>query len=117
MTIEEFYTKIGGSAENILERLGEKSFVKKFIVKFLNDPTFEMLKEDVKNKNFEKANFDAHTLKGVCSVLDFNKLKALTEQFVLCLKQDKNYDEIWQLLNNEYNLIIQTIKNANFESC
>ena len=29
MTIEEFYTKIGGSAENILERLGEKSFVKK----------------------------------------------------------------------------------------
>ncbi|MGN0961638.1 MAG: Hpt domain-containing protein [Christensenellales bacterium] len=116
MTLEEFYNAIGGSADNILERLGEESFIKKFIVKFLNDPTFETLKEDVETQNLDKANFDAHTLKGVCAVLDFVKLKELTEQFILCLKQHTSYEDIWQMLKVEYNLIIETIKMSNWEN-
>ena len=117
MSIENFYNKIGGSANNILERLGEKSFVKKFIVKFLNDPTMDMLRKDVKNKDLNKATFDAHTLKGICSVLEFVRLKEFTEQFLLCLKQNENYNKSWKLLNNEYNFIIKTIKKENFEDC
>ncbi|MGN1201578.1 MAG: Hpt domain-containing protein [Candidatus Caccovivens sp.] len=116
MTLEEFYDIVGGNANNILNRLGEESFVKKFIVKFLSDPTFEMLKEDLENKRLDKANFDAHTLKGVCAVLDFVRLKELTEQFVSCLKNHKNYEESWTMLTDEYNLIIQTIHQSNWES-
>lgn len=115
MSIEEFYIAIGHTADNIIDRLGDKFFIKKFIVKFLNDKTFENLKEDIENKNLEKANFDAHTFKGVCAVLDFIKLKKLTEQLMLCLKDNDSYDEIWQMITNEYNLIIQTIKNTNWE--
>ena len=102
MSIDEFYKIIGGNAENIIERLGNECFIKKFVVKFLNDPTFELLKNDVENKNLEKANFDAHTLKGVCAVLDFIKLEQLTKQFVLCIKQNISYDEIWNKLQEEY---------------
>lgn len=115
MTLEQFYNIIGGSSIKILDRLGEESFIKKFIVKFLDDPTFKLLNEDVQNKNLDKANFDAHTLKGVCAMLGFIKLKELTEQFLLCLKQDESYEEIWQLLKNEYELIIQTIEMTNWK--
>ena len=114
MTLEEFYIKIGGNADNILQRLGEEAFIKKFIIKFIDDPTFEMLKEDVENKDIDKANFDAHTLKGVCALLDFIKLKQLTEQLVLCLKQGINYNQVWQKLNDEYDFIVQTIKQTNW---
>ena len=48
-------------------------------------------------------------------MLGFIKLKELTEQFLLCLKQDESYEEIWQLLKNEYELIIQTIEKTNWK--
>ena len=94
--------------------LREKAFVKKFIVKFVSDPTFDNLKKDIKNQNIEKAYFDAHTLKGVCAVLDFIKLKELTEPVVTHIKQNKIDKDIWVMLENEYNLIIETIKGTNW---
>lgn len=114
MTLEEFYIQIGSNADAILERFGDQAFIKKFIIKFLDDPTFQMLKEDVENNNIDKANFDAHTLKGVCALLDFINLKQLIEQFVLCIKQGNSYNEVWQRLSDEYNFIIQTIKQTNW---
>ena len=114
MSVEEFYITIGGNYNNILERLGEKTFIQKFIIRFLDDTSFALLNEDIKNKDFEKANFDAHSLKGVCAVLEFTKLKELTEQFSLCLKQGKDYEYVWQMLENEYNFIIQTINKSNW---
>ena len=109
MSLEEFYNIIGGNADMILNRFNDEMFIKKFIVMFLDDPTFKQLNEDIKNNNKEKANFDAHTLKGVCAILDFIKLKEAVEQFTLCLKQGNNFDEIWQTVVKEYNLIIETI--------
>lgn len=41
MTIQECYEQMGLNAESVLERLGSETILKKFVVKFLDDPSFQ----------------------------------------------------------------------------
>ena len=40
MTIKECYEKVGSDYDGVLKRLGSEALVKRFAVKFLNDPSF-----------------------------------------------------------------------------
>ena len=83
MTLEECYEKIGGNYKEVVQRLPGENFVKKFAVKFLDDPSFETLKKGLEEQELETAFRGAHTLKGVCQNLSFDALyqvsAALTE--------------------------------------
>ena len=80
MDLKEFYAQIGGSFDAVLSRLCSESFVRKFVLRYKTDPTFEQLKAV---KDWESAFRAAHTLKGVAQNLDFGDLgrsaAALTE--------------------------------------
>ena len=41
MTIKECYEKVGSDYDGVLKRLGSEALVKRFAVKFLNDPSFQ----------------------------------------------------------------------------
>ncbi len=75
--------QIGGSFDAVLSRLCSESFVRKFVLRYKTDPTFEQLKAAVAVKDWESAFRAAHTLKGVAQNLDFGDLgrsaAALTE--------------------------------------
>ena len=43
MTIKECYEKVGSDYDGVLKRLGSEALVKRFAVKFLNDPSFQEL--------------------------------------------------------------------------
>ncbi len=77
------YAQIGGSFDAVLSRLCSESFVRKFVLRYKTDPTFEQLKAAVAVKDWESAFRAAHTLKGVAQNLDFGDLgrsaAALTE--------------------------------------
>ena len=45
--------------------------IKKFVFKFPEDPSFNDLKDGLKENDAEKAFCAVHTLKGVCSNLGF----------------------------------------------
>ena len=81
--LKEFYAQIGGSFDAVLSRLCSESFVRKFVLRYKTDPTFEQLKAAVAVKDWESAFRAAHTLKGVAQNLDFGDLgrsaAALTE--------------------------------------
>ena len=83
MDLKEFYAQIGGSFDAVLSRLCSESFVRKFVLRYKTDPTFEQLKAAVAVKDWESAFRAAHTLKGVAQNLDFGDLgrsaAALTE--------------------------------------
>ena len=83
MTVEECYDKIGGNYKEVIQRLPGESFVKKFAIKFLDDPSFATLKKALEEQDLETAFRGAHTLKGVCQNLSFDALyevsAALTE--------------------------------------
>ena len=74
MTIKECYEKVGSDYDGVLKRLGSEALVKRFAVKFLNDPSFQELTDGLAAQDGEKAFRAAHTLKGLCLNLGFTEL-------------------------------------------
>lgn len=83
MTLQECYEKLGGNYTEVSSRLPSEKFIQKFVLKFLDDKTFGLLKESWENGNDEEAFRAAHTIKGMCQNLAFTQLlessSALTE--------------------------------------
>lgn len=74
MTIQECYVKMGGNFEDVMSRLRKEDFVKKFLVKFPGDPSYDELVESMDKGDVEVAFRAAHTLKGVCQNLGLERL-------------------------------------------
>ena len=74
MTVEELYTSIHADYTEAKSRLMNDKLITKFIVKFLNDPSFNQLMEAKENKD-SKGMFEAsHALKGVTANLALTSL-------------------------------------------
>ena len=74
MTMQECYKAIGGNYEAVLGRLHSEALIQRFTLKFLEDQSYLQLKQALENKNYEDAFRSAHTLKGVCQNLSFDRL-------------------------------------------
>ena len=74
MTIRECYGELGLDFDAVLSRLVNEKLVQKFALKFLDDPSFQNLKDALDSKDVETAFRAAHTLKGVCLNLGFSSL-------------------------------------------
>ena len=66
MTVKECYEQMGSDYEGVLGRMGSEAMIKRFALKFLQDPSFNNLKENLEKNDGEEAFRAAHTLKGVC---------------------------------------------------
>ena len=87
MTVRESYEKIGSNFDEVLRRLGSEALVKRFALKFLNDTSFQDLKDALVKKDGETAFRAAHTLKGVCLNLGFDRLYEVSAELTEKLKQ------------------------------
>jgi HPt (histidine-containing phosphotransfer) domain-containing protein len=76
MDLKSCYTAFGGDYEEVLGRLYSEKLVKKFLLKFLEDKSFEAMVQAWKEGNGEEAFRMAHTLKGVCQNLGIARLGA-----------------------------------------
>jgi HPt (histidine-containing phosphotransfer) domain-containing protein len=74
MTLKECYEELEGDYSDVIERLRSETLVQKFVLKFLEDTSYENIKKGIKDSNIEEAFRGAHTLKGVCQNLSFTKL-------------------------------------------
>lgn len=74
MTLQECYAALGGDYEDVLARLRSERLVRKFVLKYLDDPSFALLCSSMEEKNYEEAFRAAHTIKGMCQNLSFTKL-------------------------------------------
>ena len=74
MTLQECYIALGGDYEDVINRLRSERMVQKFVLKFLDDPSFDTLCRALAEKNPEEAFRAAHTIKGTCQNLGFTKL-------------------------------------------
>ena len=83
MTIQECYAAMGSDYEEVLGRLRSPRIIQKFILKFLDDGSYDLLVRSMEAGNYEEAFRAAHTIKGVCQNLGFTRLyessSALTE--------------------------------------
>ena len=74
MTIEECYQEMDGNYAEVSKRLPSTRLIEKFIVKFLEDGSFETLCGELQAGNRAEAFRAALTLKGVCANLGFSRL-------------------------------------------
>ena len=80
MTMQECYKAIGGNYEAVLGRLHSEALIRRFALKFLEDQSYIQLKQALENKNYEDAFRGAHTLKGVCQNLSFDRLYEVSDK-------------------------------------
>lgn len=74
MTLQEFYTRIGGNYDDTLRRIPSEAIVRKFVLKYPNDPSFGQLKDALAAQDWETAFRASHTLKGVAQNLGMDHL-------------------------------------------
>ena len=74
MTLRECYAALGGDYDDALGRLRSERLVNKFVLRFLDDKSCDLLCASMEAKNYEEAFRAAHTIKGICANLSFTVL-------------------------------------------
>lgn len=112
MTAKEAYESVDSNYDNVLKRLGSEAMIKRFAVKFLDDPTFNELEQALEAGNGEDAFRAAHTMKGICLNLGFDKLyevsAALTEQ--LRGREIAGSEAMYQKVVEQYDRLTDALK-------
>ncbi len=75
MTLQECYAALGGSYEDVTARLQGERLVRKFVLKFLDDKSYQLLCASMEEKTYDEAFRAAHTIKGMCQNLSFSRLQ------------------------------------------
>jgi len=55
MTVKECYEQMGSDYEGVLGRMGSEAMIKRFALKFLQDPSFNNLKENLEKNDGEES--------------------------------------------------------------
>ncbi len=113
MKIAEFYEKINGDYNEVLERLlNKEEFVHRFLKKYVSDPAFQKLEEAVNGGDVEEIFRAAHTLKGVVSNLGLRPISETTHVLVEITRAGKSEgtDEAFAAISKAYHETITLIE-------
>ena len=75
MNLQACYAALGGNYDDVIGRLRTERLVRKFVLKFLDDPSYSTLCSSLEAKDYDEAFRAAHTIKGVCQNLSLTKLQ------------------------------------------
>ena len=116
MNLKECYQAFGGDYEDTMKRMGMERLLQKFMLKFLDDKSFEELCSSMEQKKYEEAFRAAHTLKGLCLNLGFKTLaessSSLTEALRSQQFEESNLVEIMRMLEQvkrDYEMTVSVI--------
>lgn len=115
MTLKECYQALGGDYDGVLGRLRTERLISKFALKFLDDKSFGELVNAMAAKDGETAFRAAHTIKGVCQNLGFDRLYVSSHEMAECLRGGWN-DAALPLLDRvreDYQVTVDAIRQLN----
>lgn len=112
MTVQECYESMGSDYEGVLGRMGSEAMVKRFALKFLDDPSYSNLEKAIAEQNVEEAFRAAHTLKGICLNLGLDRLYKVSAELTEKLRgrEFNGYEESYQEVQKEYQNTINAIR-------
>lgn len=118
MNLKECYTAMEGNYENVVARLRSERIVQKFVLKFLQDGSYDLLCRSLKEKNYEEAFRAAHTIKGICQNLDFTKLYESSSQLTEALRNGwtPEADVLMQQVTADYRQTSEAIRSLQTEA-
>lgn len=116
MTLQECYKKLEGDYDSVLSRMVSDKLVEKFMLKFLDDKSYEMLIGAASENNREEAFRASHTIKGVCQNLGFDRLAKSSDQLTEILRNGGEIDkELLEKVKEDYSVTIDAIKEYQSE--
>ena len=86
MTLKECYVSLNGDYDEVMGRLRSERLVQKFVLKFLDDGSFDLLCRSMEAGDQPEAFRAAHTIKGVCQNLSFTRLFTSASQLCEALR-------------------------------
>ena len=112
MTVKECYESMESDYEGVIGRIGSEGLVKRFVLKFLDDPSYLNLEKAIQEQNAEEAFRAAHTLKGICLNLGFDRLYKVSAELTEKLRgSDLNgYEAVYGKVQDEYKNTIDAIR-------
>ena len=112
MTVKECYESMESDYEGVIGRIGSEGLVKRFVLKFLDDPSYLNLEKAIQEQNAEEAFRAAHTLKGLCLNLGFDRLYKVSAELTEKLRgSDLNgYEAVYGKVQDEYKNTIDAIR-------
>lgn len=107
----------GINVEVALDRfMNNESMYEKFLLKFIADKNFDILRESIETGDVESAFDAAHTLKGVAANLELNSILAYLKPMVEILRKNEmtGVNALFNEMASEYlrvSTVIKTIAN------
>ena len=86
MTLKECYEAMGADYDGVMGRLRSERMVQKFALKFLDDPSYDLLTRSMAAEDYPEAFRAAHTIKGVCQNLGFTTLQDSSSRLTEALR-------------------------------
>lgn len=114
MTVKECYDKIGADYESVMGRLRKDERIQKFLLKFLDDKSYELLCSSIEANDMNEAFRAAHTIKGVCQNLSLDPLYESASVLAERLRNGQEYaedvDVLVEQVKKDYACTIDAIK-------
>lgn len=112
MTLQECYEKIGGDYAEVSERLVNDERIEKYVVKFLEDPTYQMLCEAIEADDDTAVFLTIHTLKGLSQNLGFGRLYEASHELTEAVRGDVKLQDVslFEAVRDAYFVTIEVIK-------
>ncbi len=111
MTLEQFYAAVGGSYEQTLSRLPSEALVKKFVLKYPDDGTYQELAAAIEVQDWTTAFRASHTLKGIALNLGFDALHTVSSELTEALRGEKPLTDmsLWTAVDAQHKQILEAI--------
>lgn len=112
MTLQECYKAMGADYEEVIGRLRSEKLIKKFALKFLDDPSYDLLVTSMEAKDYAEAFRGAHTIKGVCSNLGFARLQASSSALTEALRGGwtPEADSLLEKTKEDYRVTVEALR-------
>lgn len=118
MTMQDCYAVLGGDYSDVFARFQSDRLVQKFVLKYPDDRSFDLLCSAMEKKDYEEAFRAAHTIKGMCQNLSFTKLLNSSSQLSDALRNGRISDayRLMEQVKKDHLAAISAIKTFREES-
>lgn len=110
MTLRECYGELDGDCAGALEVLGSEERVRRYLLRFADDPTARMLFASLSDGRVQDAFRAAHTLKGLCRGLGLTQLFVSCSALTEALRGGKMDAALCALVRRDYDAAVNAIR-------
>lgn len=116
MKLNEFYDSIGGGYESVKLRLPKDELIEKFVFRFLSEPSYGDLRQSLEEEKYVEAFRAAHSLKGVCANLAFQRLETSSGSLTELLRIENEIDkaaveQVFRQVTKDYTEVMDAVRN------